>query len=102
MSIARAVEFNRTGDFAHSKHIVFLDNGSVDDTIARASHYSNVTLLRTKYKPENYKPVMKKYLSERFAKNKPYIFLEVDELVEFSNQKPKVEPLSKLDLIKRI
>lgn len=66
------------------KHIVFLDNESVDGTIAVASHYRNVTILKTKYKHPNHKQLLKKYLIQQFVKNQPYIFAEVDELLDNS------------------
>src|SRR5262249_61669741 len=47
------------------KHIVFLDNGSSDNTIKLASTYSNVTVLKTDLPYSKYENVMKDYLVPR-------------------------------------
>lgn len=65
-----------------AKHIIFLDNGSTDNTITIASAHDNVTILQTKRKSLHYDSVMKKYLIDKFAKNRSYIFAEVDELLD--------------------
>ncbi|AFZ13622.1 glycosyl transferase family 2 [Crinalium epipsammum PCC 9333] len=63
-----------------AKHIIFLDNGSTDRTINLASKHGNVTILQTTFKHPVYNRAMKKYLINRFAKNRLFIFAEVDEL----------------------
>ncbi|XHX79219.1 MAG: glycosyltransferase family 2 protein [Stenomitos frigidus ULC029] len=70
------------------KHIVFLDNGSTDQTIEIAKRYSNVTVLQTLCPYRKYETVMKKYLVNRFSKNRWNLFVDIDELFDypFSNQ----------------
>jgi glycosyltransferase involved in cell wall biosynthesis len=65
-----------------AKHIVLLDNGSTDFTVDTASSYDDVTVLQTKYKNPAYQAAMKKYLVERFAKNRPYLVVTIDELLD--------------------
>jgi glycosyltransferase involved in cell wall biosynthesis len=65
-----------------AKHIVFLDNGSMDFSVDVARNYENVTILQTKYKSPAYKAAMKKYLVERFAKNQRYLFASINELLD--------------------
>jgi glycosyltransferase involved in cell wall biosynthesis len=62
-----------------AKHIVFLDNDSTDRTVAIASKYSNVTILKTNHKGAKYRTVMEKYLIQRFARNKPHLVAKLDE-----------------------
>ena len=64
------------------KQIVFLDNESIDNTVNIAETYKNVTVVRTKYKNQKYLPTMKQYLVERFARDRPHIFVEIDELLK--------------------
>lgn len=64
-----------------AKHIVFLDNDSTDRTVAIASKYSNISIVRTKHKGVKYKTAMKKYLIQKFAKNQPYLIVEIDETI---------------------
>jgi glycosyltransferase involved in cell wall biosynthesis len=65
------------------KHIVFLDNGSMDFTVDTARNYDNVTILQIKYKSPAYKIAMKKYLVQRFAKKKCYLFTAINELLDY-------------------
>src|SRR5262245_11369270 len=48
-------------------HIVFLDNGSQDNTIALACEYENVTVLKTSLPFKFMKFFMKRYLLSKFA-----------------------------------
>lgn len=65
------------------KHIVFLDNGSNDDTIAIARNYENVTILQTHCPYKKYETLMKKYLVRRFSKNRWNLFADIDELFDY-------------------
>jgi hypothetical protein len=79
------IEYYRSRGF---NNIVLLDNGSSDHTISIARKYCNVTILKTTFKNSVYKLVIKKYLVNYFAKKQAYLFLEIDELLDFSlNQK---------------
>ncbi|HEY9652023.1 MAG TPA: glycosyltransferase family 2 protein [Coleofasciculaceae cyanobacterium] len=65
------------------KHIVFLDNGSTDETIDIAKTYKNVTILQTQCPYKKYETVMKRYLIKRFSKNKWNLFADIDELFDY-------------------
>jgi hypothetical protein len=65
------------------KHIVFLDNGSTDDTIKIARQHENVTILRTKIPYRKYETFMKKYLVKRFSRNRWNLFSDIDELFDY-------------------
>lgn len=65
------------------KHIVFLDNGSTDDTIAIATKYTNVSVLQTHCPYQKYETLMKKYLVKRFSRNRWNLFADIDELFDY-------------------
>lgn len=65
------------------KQIVFLDNGSTDETISIASKYSNVSVLQTHCPYQKYETVMKQYLVKRFSKNRWNLFADIDELFDY-------------------
>ncbi|HZY25563.1 MAG TPA: glycosyltransferase family 2 protein, partial [Bacteroidales bacterium] len=65
------------------KHIVFLNNGSTDDTVKIASSYDNVTILQTKCPYRKYETLMKKYLVNRFSRNRWNLFADIDELFDY-------------------
>ena len=72
-----------------AKHIVFLDNDSTDDTVSVASEYDNVTLLRTKLpfgsgvEGAVGEILMRRYLIERFGKNRWSLCVDIDELFDY-------------------
>jgi glycosyltransferase involved in cell wall biosynthesis len=69
------------------KHIVFLDNGSTDDTVSAASRYENVTVLRSKLRVNAYggaaEVLMRQYLISRFGKNRWSLCVDIDELFDY-------------------
>lgn len=65
------------------KHIVFLDNGSTDNTVALASAYENVTILQTRCPYQIYETIMKRYLVKRFSQNRWNLFVDIDELFDY-------------------
>lgn len=65
------------------KHIVFLDNGSEDDTVSIASEYDQVTVLRSRLPFKRYRIAMKRYLIKRFATERWSLCVDVDELFDF-------------------
>src|SRR5262249_32139199 len=65
------------------KHIVFLDNGSSDNTIKLASTYSNVTVLKTDLPYSKYENVMKDYLVRRFSKGRWNLCVDIDEFFDW-------------------
>lgn len=65
------------------KHIVFLDNGSEDETVSIARGYENVTVLRSTMLYRKYELLMKQYLILRFGKNKWSLCVDVDEFLDY-------------------
>jgi hypothetical protein len=65
------------------KHIVFLDNGSADDTIQIASRYDNVTVLKTDLPYSKYENLMKNYLARRFSKGRWNLCADIDEFFDW-------------------
>src|SRR5829696_6931500 len=52
------------------KHLVFLDNGSTDGIVETLKNYENVTVLHTGLPYKYYNVAMKRYLIERFGKDR--------------------------------
>lgn len=65
------------------KHIVFLDNASVDETVSVARDYEDVTILYTELPFKEYMLEMRRYLIERFGRDRWSLFLDVDELFDY-------------------
>jgi len=65
------------------KHIVFLDNGSTDDTLQIAKKYANITILETKVPFKDNNILLRRYLIARFAKNRWSLTVDIDELWDY-------------------
>jgi hypothetical protein len=65
------------------RHIVFLDNGSTDETVAFAQEYDNITILRTTCSYRTYENVMKRYLAQRFCRGRWGLCVDIDELFDY-------------------
>ncbi|MBD2563738.1 MULTISPECIES: glycosyltransferase family 2 protein [Nostoc] len=65
------------------KHIVFLDNGSNDRTVEMLCSYDRVTVLQTDAPYQKYENTMKRYLAERFSKNRWNLCVDIDELFDY-------------------
>ncbi len=66
-----------------AKHLVFLDNGSTDGTVEALQRYENVTVLRTEVPYKFYNVAMKRYLIERFGRERWTLSLDIDELFDY-------------------
>jgi hypothetical protein len=66
-----------------AKHIVFLDNGSADETVPMASANADVTVFRTVAPYKIYKDIMKRWLVERFGRSNWVLCVDVDELFDY-------------------
>lgn len=72
-----------------AKHLVFLDNGSSDETVSTASNYEHVTVLRTRFdfnaELEGIRgdTLMRRYLIERFGKDRWSLCVDIDELFDY-------------------
>lgn len=65
------------------RHIVFLDNGSHDETISIAREYENVTIFQTGLPFKRYRIAMKRYLISRFGRGRWSLCVDVDELFDY-------------------
>jgi hypothetical protein len=65
------------------KHIVFLDNGSTDDTVKIACNHENVTVLKTDAPFGKYENQMKEYLARRFSEGRWNLCVDIDELFDW-------------------
>jgi hypothetical protein len=81
------------------RHIVLLDNGSTDDTVLRAVEHERTTVLETTLPYGSYENVLKRYLAERFSRNRWSLCADVDERFDypFSRQLPLHELVRYLD-----
>jgi len=64
-------------------HIVLLDNGSTDATIDLARRYDRVTILRTTCPYRKYETILKRYLVNRFSRNRWSLFADIDERFDY-------------------
>ncbi|MBD3355082.1 glycosyltransferase, partial [Candidatus Woesearchaeota archaeon] len=65
------------------KHIFFLDNGSTDDTIKIAKKYEKVTILQNKLSFKEYQSSLRRYLVNRFCRNRWCLYLDIDEFFDY-------------------
>jgi hypothetical protein len=81
------------------RHIVLLDTGSTDETIALASAHDAVTVLRTACPYARYENPMKRYLARRFSTGRWNLCVDIDERFDypFSESLPLRELLAYLN-----
>jgi len=65
------------------KHIVLIDNGSVDNTVSYALQFENVTIFKTALSFKDYKRPIKRYLSDNFGKNCWCLVADIDERFDY-------------------
>ena len=65
------------------KHIIFLDNNSTDNTVAIACEYQDITILKTKCPYRKYETFMKRYLVNRFSRERWNLFADIDKLFDY-------------------
>lgn len=69
-----------------ASHIVFLDNGSDDNTIEIARKYSKVTILRSLFPFSNGGNMrLREYLTDRWGWNRWSLCVDIDEFFEYPN-----------------
>ena len=66
-----------------ARHIVVMDNGSVDDTMERALSWDGVTVLRTGLSYPIYKYAFKQYFLDRFGLHCWCLIADVDERFDY-------------------
>ena len=64
-------------------HVVLLDNGSTDATIDLARAYDRVTILRTTCPYRTYETILKRYLVDRFSRDRWNLFVDIDERFDY-------------------
>ena len=64
-------------------HIVLLDNGSTDATIDLARRYDRVTILHTTCPYRKYETILKRYLVDRFSRDRWSLFVDIDERFDY-------------------
>jgi len=64
-------------------HIVLLDNGSTDATIDLARRYDRVTILHTTCPYRKYETILKRYLVNRFSRDRWSLFADIDERFDY-------------------
>ena len=65
------------------QHCVFLDNGSSDRTVEMLCAYPRVTVLRTDAPYARYENTMKRYLAERYSRDRWHLCADIDELFDY-------------------
>src|SRR5918997_823955 len=65
------------------KHLVFVDNGSIDGTVEVLTEYDNVTVLRTELPYRGNHGPMLRYLVERFGQGRWSLCVDIDELFDY-------------------
>lgn len=65
------------------RHVVLLDNGSTDDTLAVARGFERLTLLRTTLPYRRYENVLKRYLARRFSRGRWNLVVDADERFDY-------------------
>jgi hypothetical protein len=65
------------------KHLVFLDNGSTDGTVDALKGYDSVTVLRTGLSFREHELSMRRYLAERFGRERWSLLVDIDELFDY-------------------
>jgi glycosyltransferase involved in cell wall biosynthesis len=69
-----------------ARHIVFLDNGSDDNTIEIAKKYSKVTVLKSLFPFRNGGNMrLREYLTDRWAWNRWSLCVDIDEFFDYPN-----------------
>ena len=66
-----------------ARHIFFLDNGSTDDTIERASRYDRVSLYRTDIPFRQFEVGLRRWLARTFGRERWMLAPDADELWDY-------------------
>lgn len=65
------------------RHIVFLDNGSTDDSITLATSYDRVSVWSSDLPFRRYQHAFRRWLTRRFGRNRWALHADVDELWDY-------------------
>lgn len=79
-----------------AKHIFYLDNGSRDDTIARAIRHDGVSVFSTDLAFSRYEVGMRRWITRTFGRNRWSLYCDADELFDY----PCSDRLALADLLR--
>lgn len=65
------------------RHIVFLDNGSTDNTVSMACRHKDITVLSTDAPFSTYQTIMRRYLLSRYGKENWVLCADIDEFFDY-------------------
>lgn len=65
------------------RHLVFLDNGSTDETVELARRDDSVTMLRTDLPFRGHNTLFRRYLVERFGRGRWSLTVDIDEFWDY-------------------
>lgn len=65
------------------KHIVFVDNGSTDNSFEIIKSYDNVSLYKTNLNFRKYESKIRNFLFNKFSKNRWGLCIDIDEFFDF-------------------
>jgi len=66
-----------------ARHLVFLDNGSTDDTIAHIRDHDRTTVLASDTDFGDYKMIMRRYLISRYGRENWVLCADIDEFFDY-------------------
>jgi len=66
-----------------ARHLVFLDNGSTDDTIARIRDHDRTTVLASDADFGDYKMIMRRHLISRYGRDNWVLCADIDEFFDY-------------------
>lgn len=68
------------------KHILLIDNGSIDETILRASKYANVTIVQNDLPPGKYETLLRGEIPKSYIVGGWILFADSDELITLPSE----------------
>jgi len=68
------------------RHYVFMDNGSTDGTIDRIRQEPGTVILQSSLPARMFENDFRRYVAERYCKNRWCLYADIDELFEFEGQ----------------
>ncbi|MEO7040256.1 MAG: glycosyltransferase family 2 protein [Gemmatimonadaceae bacterium] len=66
-----------------ARQIFFLDNGSTDDTLARAARHDRVTAFTTTLSFKRYEVGLRRWITRTFGRNRWSLYCDADELFDY-------------------
>lgn len=76
------------------RHVLVIDNGSTDATVARACAHDNVTVVRNTLPVRRYESRLRREIARRHIKGGWLLFMDSDELFELPSRHPRALDLA--------